>query len=511
MKKLPLRTKIVLVFCLVVLVIIVGFFLVNRIFWGRIAIRMDRSMLRETYGKLSELIKNPDTEVADLENEFKSAKSKQNMNCVLQGTGDWEFTVISQKMVSEFERTFLKERLQANFIMGSKEGVTVYEKTDNYTIQRVDLSEDHSYMECFGYMADAYGSQKKFILSIPLQNLFEMSGISERFFVFMGLFILVIGAVTIFLVTLKLTKPVLKLTEISKKLTNLDFSEKYDGKSTDEIGVLGENMNQMAERLESTISELRETNEKLREANEKLQEDIDAKTEVDNMRKEFIANVSHELKTPIALVQGYAEGLKEFRDNPESFDYYCDVITDEADKMNRMVKKLTTLNQLEFGASDYTETDFDIVDLIRGFLSGAKKITEDHQAKIILNLPEEAMVSADEFKIEEVFNNYFSNALNHLKEPNEIQVTVSEKEEKYRIEVFNTGENIPEAELQNIWEKFYKVDKARTRSYGGSGIGLSIVKAIMEVHGENYGVENKETGVLFFFELKKAAETGEQK
>ena len=222
------------------------------------------------------------------------------------------------------------------------------------------------------------------------------------------------------------------------------------------------------------------------------------------MRQEFLNNVSHELKTPIALVQGYAEGLKEnISDDPESREFYCDVIMDEAAKMNKLVKNLLTLNQLESGRDEVTMERFDIVSLIRGVLQSMDIMIQQKEAKVNFEASDPVYVWADEFKIEEVVTNYTSNALNHLNGEREIEIRVLPEDDRVRVTVFNTGTPIPEEDIPKLWNKFYKVDKARTREYGGSGIGLSIVKAIMESLHQQYGVQNYDNGVEFWFTLDR--------
>jgi signal transduction histidine kinase len=221
------------------------------------------------------------------------------------------------------------------------------------------------------------------------------------------------------------------------------------------------------------------------------------------MRREFLANVSHELKTPIALIQGYAEGLSEGAcDDEESRNFYCDVIVDEASKMNRMVQKLMTLNQLEFGNDVVTMERFDITELVKNYLQSAGILIKQNEIKVQMEDYPPIYVWADEYKTEEVFMNYFSNAVNHCEGEKKIIVSMEQKPGKVRVGVFNTGTPIPEEALPHLGEKFYKVDKARTREYGGSGVGLSIVKAIMESMNQQYGVENYSNGVLFWFELE---------
>ena len=220
------------------------------------------------------------------------------------------------------------------------------------------------------------------------------------------------------------------------------------------------------------------------------------------MRNEFLGNVSHELKTPIALIQGYAEGLKEgVNEDAESREFYCDVIMDEASKMNQMVKNLLALNQLEFGDEDIVFDRFNLTALVKGVLQSMEIMTDQADAKVIFNVSEDIYAWADEFKVEQVVRNYVSNAIHHVSGDKVIEVKMDVSEGKVRVSVFNTGTPIPKNDVEHIWDKFYKVDKAHTREYGGNGIGLSIVKAIMQSFHQEYGVKNYDNGVEFWFEL----------
>ena len=251
----------------------------------------------------------------------------------------------------------------------------------------------------------------------------------------------------------------------------------------------------MSEKLESTVSELKS-------ANNRLKEDIEQKEQLERMRNEFLGNVSHELKTPLALIQGYAEGLKEgVSDDPESREFYCDVIIDEATKMNQMVKNLLTLNQLEFGDEDIVFERFNLTELVKGVLQSMEILAEQEGIRVICQQAENVYVWADEFKVEQVVRNYVSNAFHHVDKEKVVEVKIQMKESKARVTVFNTGMPIADEDIRHIWEKFYKADKAHTREYGGNGIGLSIVKAIMESFHQKYGVNNYDNGVEFWFEL----------
>ena len=315
-----------------------------------------------------------------------------------------------------------------------------------------------------------------------------------------------LSGILIWYVSRRITNPILQLADISKRMSHLDFTARYVGTSRNEIGLLGENINRLSDTLEQTISELKT-------ANNELTRDIQKKEEIDQMRREFLANVSHELKTPIALIQGYAEGLLEdVNSDPESRKFYCDVIVDEAGKMNNMVKKLLTLNQLESGNDVVSMERFDIAALVNNYLQSADLLAKQNGISVRMEKTEPVYVWGDEFKVEEVVMNYFSNAVNHCDGDKVIEVRITRDDSRARVSVFNTGAPIPEESLAHLWEKFYKVDKARTREYGGSGVGLSIVKAIMESMNQKYGVINYKNGVAFWFELELVKEgIGEEK
>ena len=495
-KPLSLKTKMILLFLGVTGIIVLFFFVSNGLFWNVFYINENRSKVKEAYEVLSEKVKTGESTSKELSESLDRLNSGAEIFFGLQGSGDWEFTILSREMLSPNQLDFMMDRLKRNFLMGSAEGVSIIEEKANYTLQRADLDRG-SFFECYGYMETADGSQKKFIISMPLSRAIQTGRNSGIFFIYLSVFILILGLLLVIFISGRVTKPIEQLTDLSNRMKNLDFSARYTGSKTDEVGILGNNMNEMASQLERTIL-------KLQMANEQLSEDLKEQERIDEMRKDFISNVSHELKTPIALIQGYAEGLKDSKDDPEAFEDYCSVIMDESEKMNRMVKKLTTLNQLEFGAADFQPVTFDVMELISSVVSQYAKQIKEAGAEVRIEGPGELSVIGDEFEIEEVVNNYLSNALNHPEEPFQITISVADLGPTARISVSNTGKPIPEEDLDKVWIKFYKVDRARTRSYGGSGIGLSIVKAIMDTHGKEYGVYNTETGVTFWFELDRS-------
>ena len=363
---------------------------------------------------------------------------------------------------------------------------------DNYTIQQShDRFAGMDYVECWGQLDE----ERYFIIRTPLESIRESADISNKFYFAVGLMIIILSGLIIMVVTRRITRPISELTELSRKMSDLDFEAKYESKVGNEIDVLGDNFNRMSSQLETTISELKS-------ANNELQRDIEDKIKIDKMRKEFLDNVSHELKTPIALIQGYAEGLKDdMCDDKESRDFYTDVIIDESHKMNTMVKRLLTLNEIEFGDTKLNIERFELVGFVNSILASTKILAEEKGAEIIFEEEPPVYVWADEYMIEEVFTNYLTNAIHYVRKDGVIRISFKPMGNDIRVCVYNQGDWIAEEDIGRVFEKFYKADKARTREYGGNGIGLSIVAATMEAHGKKYGVENVADGVLFYFDL----------
>lgn len=333
------------------------------------------------------------------------------------------------------------------------------------------------------------------ILRSPSARIESMMQVVTKVFIYISVGLIVFGSAFMLIFSNIFAAPIKRLTHAAKRMTMLDFNVKVPINSNDEIGELGTYMNAMSKKLEGTISEI-----KL--ANIRLEKDIEEKKQIDEIRKEFLSHVSHELKTPIALIQGYAEGLKDnVYDDPETQEFYIDVIIDEAQKMNIMVKKLLTLNEIEFGDNPLNIERFELVGFINDIISASKILLDEMNVNIEFDNEEPIYVWADEYMIEEVFTNYLTNAIHYVCNGGVIKVFIENNGNDVRVNVYNQGNNIAEEDLDKLFIKFYKADKARTREYGGNGIGLSIVAAAMEAHGKPYGVYNVDDGVVFYFNL----------
>lgn len=493
----------------VVLLVLLGFTLIfcvaiNIFFLEKYYENYKIGRLGDTFDAVDQIYREEG--VDDLNLKLEQLTSKQGVTMYVFRT--YKYTlgtfieVLHPAGMSETQRKLLEREIyyynlvKKGKVQGSKR---IHEK-ENYSIfKHFDSRLETNYIELYGNLDD----DKTVFIRSNYNNIRESVEIANRFFVYVGVVALLLGSLIMYLIGVNFTKPIEKLSEMTKEISKLNFDSKYHEDREDEIGELGKSINTLSEKLEAMISDLKS-------ANNALKSDIRQKEKEDELRKEFLSNITHEFKTPIALIQGYAEGLKDnVNEAPEDKDFYCDVIIDEAAKMNLMVKNLLSLNQLELGMNKPEFERFDLSALIKSVVSSMDMLLRNQGIYCSFEYVEPIFVWADEFLVEEVLTNYISNAMNHAIKNEEGKKLISVKYELFhdrvRVSVINTGKPIPEEDVARIWDKFYKVDKARTREYGGSGIGLSIVKAIMVSLNRDYGVKNWDNGVEFWFELDRKA------
>ena len=487
-RKYTLSGQMTAIFIGLLVFILMTVFIVTTGFLGRYYMSHKQKDLIEMYEAMSEAVNSGNLGNETVQKKLVAELEKTNIDvCAMDISDDGKVVFTNVK-----EEGFLYKQMLRIFFLKDDDQEKILKHSNDYVLRKIrDPQSGIDYLEMWGYLSDSV-----FVtMRSPLDSIRESANLANQFLIYLGIFGMFFGGILVWIFSRRITKPVLELARLSEDMANLNFDAKYTSGGKNEIGVLGENFNKMSDQLEKTISELKT-------ANNQLQQDIEQKEKLENMRNEFLGNVSHELKTPIALIQGYAEGLKEgVNEDAESREFYCDVIMDEASKMNQMVKNLLTLNQLEFGDEDIVFDRFNLTALVRGVLQSMEIMADQAGAKILLHTEEDIYAWADEFKVEQVVKNYVSNACHHVSGDMVIEVKMVQKDGKVRVSVFNTGTPIPEADIAHIWDKFYKVDKAHTREYGGNGIGLSIVKAIMKSFHQEYGVKNYDNGVEFWFEL----------
>ncbi|NMM64854.1 HAMP domain-containing protein [Clostridium sp. P21] len=326
-----------------------------------------------------------------------------------------------------------------------------------------------------------------------LQPVNEASLVIKEFYFYFYIAAVILIIILSFVYSNMISKPLLKLNKAASKMAVMDFSEKCNIQSEDEIGNLSNTLNFLSENLHESLTSLKE-------ANIKLEKDIEKERALERMRKEFVAAVSHELKTPISLIEGYAEGIKDGVFEGNDKDYYIDIIIDESKRMGNLVYDMLDLSQLESGNFKLVKEEFLMHSLIESVIKRFSALVEENSIDFKLKLLYDIKVCADWRRMEQVLINFITNAIKHTRNYGYIKIAMEELENnKVLIYVENNGKHIPEDEMNKIWDKFYKVDKSGNRKLGGTGIGLAIVKNILMLHGYEYGVKNVYEGVRFYF------------
>ena len=485
-----IRIRLFLILSITILTIIVALILMNNIILKSFFLYSKEHTLLDVYNQINEFYKNPE-DSDKMKDELQKIAVNNNFDILIQ----------KENYINVYtsNREFGLSNIEINKILeeSNKEDEVLYEK-DSVNIKKVaDSKTNMRYVLLSARLDNGY----YLYIKLPLQFIYDSVKISNTFLYLIGGATVIISGIVTMFIAKRFTEPILELNDIAKRMAKLDFSKKYqENGAEDEINNLGKSINEMSRKLETTIKQLRTSNTE-------LERDIEEKSKIDEMRRTFISDVSHELKTPIALIQGYSEGLIEnVNSDEENRKFYAEVIQDEANKMDKLVKELLELMKLEYGGRKFNNTNFNIVELVNEVIRKSKVMLEENKIKVKFENEEEHYVYADEFYMEQILTNYFTNAIKNADEIEKekyIEIKIEEKESTVRISVFNTGKNISEENLNKIWKRFYKEDSSRNREAGGSGIGLSLVKAIMDNYKNEYGVINKYNGVEFYFELNK--------
>nr|MBP3681272.1 GHKL domain-containing protein [Clostridia bacterium] len=486
------RIKLFFTICIVITMIILLLVIVNNVVLEKFYLYNKTKTMKQIYKQIN----------TSYNNELPYEKIEENLR-VLSINNNLDILIKTDEnilmLATDNYKTDYTDEIE--FFSNIKQKGEILRKLYQEKIIDINLVKENdtkiNYIIVSAYLDNGY----KLYMRTPTADLQESARISNNVLIVIGSAVIIISGIIASFISRKFATPILELNSIAQKMSNLDFSQKYQVNDTDdEMNNLGKSINIMSEKLENTIKQLTVNNSE-------LEKDIERKSKIDEMRKQFISDVSHELKTPIALIQGYAEGLVEnVNVDDESREFYANVILDEANKMDRLVKQLLELMKLEYGKRDFNNESFDIVALINEVIKKCNVMVVENNIKIYFNCKNVIMSYADIFYVEQILMNYITNAIRYSKEVNgerkiEINIYLDAEKNKIRVSIFNSGDNIEEKELQRIWGRFYKVDSSRNREKGGTGIGLAFVKAIMNNYQNEYGAVNKENGVEFFFEL----------
>jgi signal transduction histidine kinase len=330
------------------------------------------------------------------------------------------------------------------------------------------------------------------IAASSLQPIGEAAAVIKEFYVYFYVIALFLILILSYILSNMLSKPLLNLNNVAEKMGEFNFSIRYNVKSNDELGSLGKTLNFLSEKLGNALSELQL-------ANSKLREDIEKEKKLEKMRREFVAGVSHELKTPISIINGYAEALKDdvLEDDKDTL---LEIIMEESKKMTLLVNDMLDLSVLESGTYALNLQEASIIEILDDLYITLNTHIKNNDINLIKSISvNDPIVKCDIFRIKQVITNLLTNAVRHTPKGKNIHLNASQCADGIMLEVINEGEKIPKDDLTNIWEKFYRVDKSRNRNSGGTGIGLSIVNDILKLHGFSFGVNNLENGVRFWF------------
>lgn len=365
-------------------------------------------------------------------------------------------------------------------------------KNNYYIINNEDNISDNNITIISNIAGDKY-----ILIQTPKKFIEDISYSAIKYSMIISIFTLLIGAIIIYFVADRATKPIRKIQIIADKISSLDFSNRCDILSNDEIGLLSNSINNMSEKLQDFISQLMV-------ANKKLKDDLIKQEKADKMTKQLFVNVSHDFKTPLTLIMSYSEALLDMKNIDDNTKRdYLKIIIDEGNKMSKFVQELLKLSQLESGIIKLEKSNFSINEIINDTIINNSILTTEKNIIIEKYISDNDIVYADYYRIEQVFQNLYENAIKYASYNGIIRVSTINRNNHCIIKVYNSGNNISNEDLENIFISFYKADKSR-KNLGSYGLGLAIVKVIMDMHNEKFGVQNVDNGVEFWFELENA-------
>lgn len=369
-------------------------------------------------------------------------------------------------------------------------------------VQELQPLEDKSLLleESLGAKFISYYVKKEEVGHIRVRaNLEEMNqaiDVANRFSIYSALVAFIFGILLSIVFGRDFLEPIYKINKKIKSLAKLDFNETLTLNSGDEFQELSENINFVSNELENKIQDLKV-------ANSKLKEDINREKKFEQKRREFISSVTHEIKTPITVINTYAESLAEgYVTDDEKRKYYSNIIIEEGQNITKLVDDLLKIIKNEYDNQKLNLEEFDIVNLIKKEMEKFKIDLVDKEVRYSVEGLDKGLVLADKEKIEHVINNFLSNGVSYVPEKGIFKISVVREHEILLISFENNGKKIKEENLEEIWKPFFKEDRSRSRKYGGTGLGLSIVRELLKSHNARYGAVNTETGVKFWFELK---------
>ncbi|MBJ8118606.1 HAMP domain-containing protein [Bacillus cereus] len=441
--------------------------------------------------KINELLKNLKNKYlpkdgSEKENiEYKIAYDKEIPDKYLQG----KITKVQLSGGKEQSNFIYTNNSFMERIQEFQADLLLNEKNTNYdSLQEIDYTQnDIKYKLIIKPIKEKSGATTYIFSMTSLQPVDEAVQMIQEYYVYIIMFVLLLIFLASFYYSKKIARPLLQINKTTKKILNLDFSERVPVMSKDEIGDLAQNINVLSNTLHSHI--------------EQLHQDIEKEKRLEHTRKEFISGVSHELKTPLSIMKSCISILKDGVASHKK-EYYFKAMEKEVDKMDMLIVDMLELAKFESGTYKMQMDVFYIDQSIKHICEQLSLDITKKQLNIHTHLAATEVI-ANYHRIEQVLTNFITNAIRYTPEKENIIISTIDEPSRIRICIENKGAHIEEDQLDKIWDRFYRVDTARQRSQGGTGLGLAISKNILELHGAEYGVQNTADGVLFYFYLRK--------
>ncbi len=415
-------------------------------------------------------------------NRMNAFANQNNVYCILfDRNGN---TIVASDNLKEFKSEYL------DFIRESIVGSVFNENMTKSFRVKTKYGYPTQYIAVITRQSSFSNSEHYYFVSITKEVYTNESYLEIKKYAMYLMLAIMIGVIIIAVsFSYYITKPVLQITDVAIQISRLDFSRKCNYNKKDEIGIWAECLNNMSDKLSDTISQLEKTNGRL-------------ENELD-LQKSFIADASHELKTPLTIIRGYIEILSD-KDVGEDIQFEAmDTITYEVDRMDKLVNDLLDLSKLESDGYQLEKEQINCANLLKGVADSYDMLMNSKDIIFIKEFDKEiGNIMANRYSIEQVIRNFISNAIKYTESQKRIVMSGIKKDGQVKISIFNEGHPIEKEELDRIWNKFYRIDKARSKETGGTGLGLSICKMILERHGYEYGVRNVEDGVVFYFIAK---------
>lgn len=374
------------------------------------------------------------------------------------------------------------------FSFNNKKPTCIFSQNDktltSYKYELLNNNEDISMLKLVNHEYEINGllsavklGETKVFVYTDLEDVNSTTEVLRGQLIYITLIAISISILIAMYLSRRLTKPIRDITNQAKELGQGNYDIEFKKSGIKEI-------DELADTLNYTKSEL---------------------SKIDELRRDLMANVSHDLKTPLTMIKAYAEMIKDFSyQDDKKRNQHLNIIIDETERLNVLVNDILLLSKTQAGVEELVLEEFDLVKEIKTIIKRYEIIKEVDDYNFRYEGPKKALIKADKKKINQVIYNLINNAINYTGKDKLVTIKIIDDKEKYRVEIIDTGKGIKKSELEYIWDKYYKNEKNHRRNVIGTGLGLSIVKSILENHNFKYGVESKlRKGTKFYFEINK--------